>query len=126
MGKRGWAAAVEGPAPFSAAEQAIIEARRLFRWNFVGLAGDGDVQVSVTNDSVMRLPFYSLGVRANGGGFSGRLWLPIGDLPPGSSRILERECYKRNLPRNAIELYTLPDPSPEERDDYWEFRGTLP
>jgi len=59
--KRQWAAIEEGPPPFNDKEQAIIEARKQFRWRVVGIAPNGDLQFEVFNRSGMILPYLTVG-----------------------------------------------------------------
>jgi len=123
IGKRAWAQLVAVPAPFSSEELAIVEARRAYEWRMVGVAPNGDIQIEVTNNSTTSLPFLSIGVRDSGGTFSGGLWIGVRDLRPGQTAIYERDCYKKHLSRDEVVLFPLPDPGPEDRDSYWEFRS---
>jgi len=126
LGKRKWAEILAGPAPFSATENRIVEARKLFSWTCVGVHPSGDVAFEVLNGSAMTLPFLTVGVRAAGGGFTGRVFLPVSNIDPGEKKFVVHECYKKQLPRETMEAFELGDPIPEDRAQYWEFRGALP
>jgi len=122
LGKRRWASIVKGPAPFSLEEQAIVEARNFFDWRVVGVAENGDTLIDVTNNSDRVLPFLSIGVRSAKGDFGGKIWLPISEIAPSETKRCQKDCYKRHVSAGDLELFSLPDPGPEDRDGYWEFR----
>lgn len=122
LGKRQWAAIVKGPPPFSPEEQAILDARRGHQWRWVETTATGNVVLELTNGSERALPFYSVGVRSMKRDVNGTLRVPTQDLAPGQTRRYERECYNQLIPRDQLELFTLPDPGPEDRESYWEFK----
>ncbi|MEG3977456.1 hypothetical protein QT970_22930 [Microcoleus sp. herbarium8] len=117
-----WAAIEEGPPPFTEQEQAIVESRRKFRWQVIGIADNGNLMFEVHNGSNMVLPFLSIGVRAKNGKLNGGVWLPVSSIQPGKTCILEQDCYKKWLLPEEVDVFEKPDPEPEERDRYWEFR----
>ena len=123
LGKRRWAAIVAGPPPFSTEEATLVETRRRFHWTNLGPTPSGDMRIELRNESDGRLPYFSLGVRNRQGTIDGGLFIPTSDLAPSESRIFERDCYKSLIPREDVVLYALPDPDPEDRESYWEFRG---
>jgi len=122
-----WADVLTGPPPFTAHELAIVDARRKFQWRVAGIAENGDLQFDIYNGSTMTLPFLSLGVRGKlrppkSGLLNGGVWLPVSMIQPGQSMIVEKDCYKDVVDPLDIEVFAEPDPEPEDRDRYWEFR----
>lgn len=120
--KKEWAAIEEGPLPFTEQEQVIVESRRKFRWQVIGIADNGNLMFEVHNGSNMVLPFLSIGVRAKNGKLNGGVWLPVSSIQPGKTCIIEKDCYKNLLLPEEVDVFEEPDPEPEERDRYWEFR----
>jgi hypothetical protein len=108
--------------PFSAREQRIVEERRKFAWRHVGISAAGDAIIEIVNQSSLRLPYLSIGVRGRGKDFLGGLWLDVARLEPGMSVTLERECYRKLLLPEEVEFFETPDPAPETRGDFWEFK----
>lgn len=117
-----WREVVRGPSPFSRRELAIVAARRKFRWERTGVSPTGALRVKVTNDSNVVLPFLSIGVRSQVHRLQGGIWLPVGHVAPGTSAVVEHDGYKEQVRNEDVELFDLPDPQPEDRDRYWEFR----
>lgn len=105
---------------FSERELAIVEARRLFTWRHLGFGANGDATFEVTNDSEMRLPFLSIGVR--GPNLIGGAWLRVSEIAPGSRAVLQHDCYKGMLEQTQVEFFDVDDPTPATRDRYWEFK----
>lgn len=121
--KKEWKDIVKGPVPFSEHEKAIVEARRKIRWRVVGIAENGDLEFEIHNESAMTLPFLSLAISGKNGEVEGGIWLPISHIAPGESCIVQKGCYKdRVLPQNVV-VSDEPDPGPEDRDLYWEFKN---
>ena len=106
--------------PFSKHEQAVIVARRLFTWRHTGFAATGEAIFDVDNRSTMRLPFLSIGVR--GPQLLGAVWLNVSDIAPGSTGVVQRDCYKDLLEPTEVEFFDVGDPTPETRDRFWEFK----
>lgn len=128
--KKEWKAIEKGPPPFSEHEKAIINARKLFRWRVVGIAQNGDIRFEVHNGSNLILPFFSIGVRGKlrppkRGPLNGGVWLPVSKVLPGETCIIEKDCYKDLVDPKNIEVFEKPDPEPEDRDRYWEFKSLL-
>lgn len=121
--KKQWEAIEKGPPPFTEQEQAVVDARRKFRWRVVGVAGNGDLQFEVHNGSDMVLPFLSIGVRGKNGKVNGGVWLPVSSVLPGQTHMIEKDCYKDLIPPDEVDAFEQPDPEPEDRDRYWEFRA---
>jgi hypothetical protein len=46
----------------------------------------------------------------------------VGHIGPGATAVVEKETYRGLVAPEDVEAYALPDPGPEERDRYWEFR----
>ena len=49
------------------------------------------------------------------------------EIPGGGKRalrtaVVEKDTYRELVSPNDVEAYALPDPEPEERTQYWEFR----
>ena len=70
----------------------------------------------------MRLNFLSIGARHKEGKFDGGLWLKVKDIASGQEAVVEHDCYSELAPIAEHEFYELPDPAPEDRERYWEFR----
>ncbi len=119
--KKRWAEIIKGPEPFSHEELKIIEARRLFHWKVVGIAEDGDLLLDITNRSTMHLSFLSVGVSGKKVG-KGGVYVSVADIDPGEHKVRKVSCYKRDEQPRELELFHEPDPLPETRDSYWEFR----
>jgi hypothetical protein len=126
--KKEWEAIENGPQPFTEEEQAVVEARKRFRWRIVGIAPNGDLRFEVHNGSIMRLPYLFVGVRGRlrppkSGPLDGGARLPVGSIGPGDTRIIEYGSYKDFVAPEDIEVFDLPDPGPEDREYYWEFKA---
>lgn len=117
-----WAAIVRGPEPFSAEEKKIIEARRLIRWNVLRIDPDGHHVFEISNGSQIVLPVLTLGVRSKDRRLNGGVYLKIGHVGPGQSSIVVAGCYKGLVAPSEIEIFSLPDPQPEDREFYMELR----
>ena len=124
LGRKAWKQIMDGPSPFTLNERTIVEARKQFRWRVVGVnPSSGALRFEISNGSNRTLPYLSLGVRARDGRMEGGVRLPVASIEPGTVRVIERECYKGILAPDEVEVFSLPDPEPEDRDRYWEFRG---
>ena len=124
-------AAMTAAEPFTAAELAIVAARRQFVWRSLGMTEDGGIRVEITNNSTLQLPYLSIGVAGVRQGSTlpasliGWCSVEVRDLQPGQSVVLEMGAYK-SLARHfsSRELVERPDPDPEDRELYCEFRTT--
>lgn len=123
IGAKRWSQIVRGPSPFTKREKEIVEIRRLYSWEIIRIDENGDVFFKVHNGSTTKLPFYSIGVRDKKGGLTGKAWLPVSHIEPGSTEIIKDECYKKYIDRDNLDIYDLPDPEPEDKEDYWEFKN---
>jgi hypothetical protein len=126
--KSEWEVIENGPPPFTQDELAVVEARKRFRWQVVGIAPNGDLRFEVHNGSNMTLPYLFLGVRGklrppNSGPLYGGARLPTGSVHPGRTAIIEYGCYNKFVAPEDVEVFDLPDPGPEDRDYYWEFQA---
>jgi hypothetical protein len=125
--KKRWREIEKGPPPFSDHEKKIVKARRSFRWRVVGINSSGDIQFEVHNGSEMVLPFLSVGVRGKRRGtdatLKGGVWLPVGSVLPGQTAVIEKDCYKDVVDPQDVVAFEEPDPEPEDRDRYWEFKA---
>jgi hypothetical protein len=125
--KREWEAIKKGPHPFTDHERAIVEARRLFRWRVVGMSENEDLRFEIHNGSTMTLQYLSVGIRGKlrppkYGPLNGGAFLPVASIRPGETKVIEFDCYKKFIAPETTEAFALPDPGPEDRDQYWEFR----
>lgn len=108
--------------PFSKREQGIFEARKLFHWRHTGFAENGDSIFEISNNSLMVLPYLSIGVQGKGGSkLVGGAWLNVSAVAPGETAKVAHQCYKEMLAPEEHEFFNKPDPTPETRDRYWEF-----
>ena len=113
----------KAPKPFSARQNRIVEARKLFKWRHTGFAANGEAVFEVSNESDMRLPYLSIGVQGRGGTkLIGGAWLNVSGIEPGCSTQIQRDCYKGMLLPEELECFALEDPTPSTKDDYWEFK----
>jgi hypothetical protein len=116
-----------GPPPFTERELALVESRRQFRWRVVGIAPNGDLRFEVHNGSHTILTSLSVGVRGKlrppkTGPLDGGVYLPVSSIRPGETKIVEHDCYKQFVLPEDAEVFELPDPEPEDREQYWEFK----
>ena len=108
---------------FSKNEQKIVAARRQFTWKLMGFAENGDALFEVHNASEMRLPYLSIGIQGRGGSkLTGGVWLDIAGIEPGNTGIVQKDCYKDQLSPEELECVEMNDPTPENKDRYWEFQ----
>src|SRR5262249_16314672 len=121
--KNEWAEIAAGPAPFTAEERRIIEARKAFEWHVAGFTADGKLQFEVYNGSDTVLPFLAIGIRRKDGGFQGGVWLPVSHVSPKRTALIEQDCYSKLAAPGELEAFPLPDPTPEDRERYWEFKA---
>jgi hypothetical protein len=124
--KRHWDAVVAGPHPFTLEEQRIVEARRHFTCRLVGLGADGKLILEVFNGSSLTLPFLSLGTVSKGSNLQSGIWLPIPHVHPGQKSVTQHSVYNPPATPEGFAVYLLPDPEPEDRERYWEFKATSP
>jgi len=109
--------------PFSKRELDIVEARRLFKWQHLGFAENGDSIFAVSNESAMVLPYLTIGVQGKDATqLVGGAWLNVSGIAPGQTGKVEHPCYKETLAPEAHEFFNKPDPTPETRDGFWEFK----
>jgi hypothetical protein len=88
-----WEELRQGPPPLTKEEQAMLAARKKYRWRIVGIAKNRNVQFEVHNGSKTRIPYLSVGLRGKTIG-EGGVVLPVFDIPPGAKRVIEIDCYK--------------------------------
>ena len=125
--KKEWAAIEKGPPPFTDLEQAIVEARKHFRWRVVGVSPNEDLRFEIHNGSKRTLPYLSVGLRGKlrpprSGTSDGGAFLPVASIHPGETKVVEFDGYKKFVAPEDTEVFALPDPGPEDREQYWEFR----
>ncbi len=109
-------------AKFSPEDLAVISARRKFRWRVEGRTAEGKIQIRIMNDSERMLPFYTIGVKSKDSDFTGAVWVPVDGIRPGDDRLLAVDCYSELLSPTEVTLFDMPEPTPPERDSYWEFQ----
>lgn len=115
------------PKLFSKRELAIVEARKLFKWKYIGLAANGNAVFEITNNSQIVLPYLSIGIQDVGRStLIGGAWLNVSAITPGHSGKVDHQCYKHVLPLEEHEFFDLPDPTPETKDRFWEFKRLSP
>jgi hypothetical protein len=120
--RRRWANVVAGPSPFTAAEQRIARGRKLFSFRVAGVTPQDNILVEVHNGSDITLPFLSIGVRWKDSSLEGGVWLPVSHIAPGMTAIVEHDVYRKMVATSGVEVFELPDPEPEDRERYWEFK----
>jgi hypothetical protein len=125
--KKDWKKIEEGPPPFTPEEQLIVKARRLFRWKYIGISGNDALRFEVHNGSAMILPYLTIGLRDTRSSPEARrpeggVWLPVSSVLPGATKVIEHSCSNPALPPEFIKPVPMPDPGPEDRHEYWEFR----
>jgi len=128
--KAEWERMRSGPVPFAEREKAVVQARKQFRWRVVGVAPNGDVRFEIHNGSDMTLPYFFVGVRGRlrppkSGPLEGGARLPVDSIRPGETRVVEYDCYKQFVAPEDIEVFDLPEPGPEDREYYWEFKALV-
>src|SRR6266545_7942939 len=121
-GKAKWAEILSGPKPFSAKEKELIEARKLMRWRVLGIDADGNHIFEVTNAGPLALATLTIGARSKDGRLNGAVRLNVRNVSPGQTVLLHSSCYKDLVPPQEVEVFALPDPKPEDREYYWEFK----
>jgi hypothetical protein len=119
-GNANWTAILRGPEPFSEQEKEIIEARRQIHWRVQGVDANGNHIFEVTNDSSRALSTLTVGVRSKDRRLNGAVLLKIGHIGPGEKGVLHVGCYKDLRSPSEIEVFALPDPRPEDREQYPE------
>ncbi|WP_153009498.1 hypothetical protein [Mastigocoleus testarum] len=117
-----WDRIKNNPYSFNDKELEIVEARKKIKWRKIGFSNDGDVRILVRNESNLTLPFLTIGFRGKNPAIEGSIWLPISHVIPGQEYIVEHSGYKEYISTENSEFYHLPDPTPEEKDIFWEFR----
>lgn len=124
--KSDWESIFLGPIPFSDIEKQIILARKQFKWKTINMLEDNRFIFEVVNDSQITLPYLSVGVRTRSEKLFGRIWLPVSTIGSHEKAFIEQEIYRGLVEPDDIELYELPDPLPNQRDIYWEFKSISP
>jgi len=120
-GKEKWDEILRGPAAFNAQEIAIVNARNRISWRILGVDARGNHIFQVTNASALTLPALTVGVRSKDGRLNGTILLPIDHVPPGHTVEIHADCYKDFVKPEELEIISLPEPRPEDRDRYHEF-----
>jgi len=118
-----WEQVLNGPRPFSDDEERIIATRKRFEWQVLEVDESGDRIIAVRNCGYCSLPALTVGVRSNDGRLNGAVQLSVGHVMPGEGAILHAPCYKDLFLPRETELFSLPDPQPEDRAYYAEFSG---
>ncbi len=117
-----WAEILRGPKPFTEEEAEIIEARRLIHWRVVGIDADKNHILEITNTGRRSLCTLTIGVKSKDRRLNGAVRVNIRHVGPGQTALVHAGCYNDLLPCEQVELFSLPEPKPEDRDYYWEFR----
>lgn len=124
--KRRWKEIHAGPAPFTPEELAVVEARRKFRWKFLGIAKNGDLRIQIHNGSDTVIPYYSLRIDHRGGDAAGGISIKVIDLDPGETQVFEQDAYKGFYDPTSIVPADYPPLGPEDRDRFWELSKDAP
>ena len=119
--KRRWEEIRRGPEPLTEEERAMLAARKKYKWRIVGIAKNRNVQFEVFNGSKTRIPVLSIGLRGPTIG-EGGVVLRVADIPPGTKRVVEIDCYKDCEPPETIKPFPYTDLGPEDRNYFDEFR----
>lgn len=117
-----WKQVVEGATPFTQDELAIVSARRQFQVELVDFDIGNRWRFKIHNASNRYLKFLSIGILHRNQKLEGGLWIPVAHISPGSTEIVAVEGYDGFASPDDVQLKRLPDPDPEERDIYWEFK----
>lgn len=120
--KKEWKAILEGPAPFSTEEIDVIRARAQFQWRLLGSSESGALRFEMTNNSDRTLPYLSIGIR--GPNLIGGVALNVASVMPGETAIVEHNGFRKQVDPIKCEAFSKPDPEPEDREYYWEFRSS--
>jgi hypothetical protein len=120
-----WARLERGPDPFTADEEAIVEARKRFSWDLVGGGADRGLRFRIRNGSDRTLPALTIGVRHKDGAVEARLPVDVSRIGPGEEQIVEVPGYATLEPQDAL-AFELPAPTPATRDAYAELARTGP
>lgn len=120
-GTQQWTDILRGPNPFTAEEKEVVETRRQIRWRVLGVDTEGDHIFEVTNASARTLSVLTVGVRSKDRRLNGAVLLKIGHIGPTQTDTLHVDCYKDLMSSEEIEVFSLPDPHPEDRDFFAEF-----
>lgn len=118
-----WKNILTGPPPFTAGELSVVDARKRFSWSLIGFGPNGDALFEIANHSSRTIPWLTLGIRDRSRAvLDGAVWLDVGHIRPGETGLVAKDCYKDRITSDALEPFDLPDPIPEKRERYWEFR----
>jgi hypothetical protein len=121
--KQQWAQIVAGPPPFTPEENRIVEARRQFTCRLTYVTPEGRLLLEVHNGSGMVLPYLSIGVQWKNNSLQGGIWLPVSNIRPGQTAVVDHDAYSTQAATEGVDLFLLPDPEPEDRERYWEFKA---
>ncbi|ACM19399.1 hypothetical protein Geob_1039 [Geotalea daltonii FRC-32] len=119
--KKEWEKILNEPKPFNNREVAVAEARKLFQWQLLERTPQGTFRFRIYNNSKTVLPFLTVGIRHNENKFEGGIWIPVRHVTPGQVRDVEAKPYP-HIPIEEQIPFSMPDPTPEDRAMYWEFR----
>ena len=53
----------------------------------------------------------------------GGAWLDVAGIDPGETGRVQHRCYKDILPNEKARFFDIREPTPETRQDFWEFRS---
>jgi hypothetical protein len=81
--------------------------------------------VTVANSGSRTLPVLTVSVRALDGRLNGAVLLNTGVVGPGQTAVLHVSCYPGLRQPEELELFSLPDPEPEDRMRYSELAQAL-
>lgn len=118
-----WQNILDGPEPFTAQELKIVEARRKFGWKLLSVDDKCAMRFEVTNGSDRCLPYLGIRVHGKRSGVWLSIALPVGHVLPGATACAIYDKFPAGmLTRDEIQVFERPDPEPEDREFYSEFR----
>ena len=125
--KKEWDSIVAGPLPFNEREKGIVEARKKFTCNIVGVNSNKLVQLEVFNGSNIVIPYLSIEIKGkyrypNSGLFIGGGRLPVGTIKPNQRDIISYNCFNEYVDPEDVQVTVKPTPGPEDREQYYEFK----
>lgn len=123
--KKNWNSILLGPKPFTWEEQKIVETRRNIKWRILGIDDQKNHIFEVKNLGDRYLPYLTVGLRSKDRQLNGAVRLDVYNIGPGQTGILYVDCYKNLVSPGEIQAFELPDPRPEDRDFYYEFKTRL-
>lgn len=129
LGKGKWVSIQKGPRLFTESELAVIEARKLFKWEVVDTSCPSSPTFSITNHSARVLSYITINFRAVVPSLflpyvhSG-IFLATNNIKPGETRLIKKDLVYHGQAEYApgVVYYDPEFMLPEEREYLWEFK----